>query len=274
MNAEEAFDVLGLPLTAKEKDIKTKYRSLAKSHHSDLGGDDSRMKQLNEAREVALKYASGTRAVTLREVAELVPAWQAAMLKATERSDAVRSTEAAARSHQISPLQQMRAASVLFGVVAAGAAFILAQVKGFGLPGAALGGVVSAGAAGAALFFTARISILDNHVSTLTSELRDRGLLVGLLREITIHIGGQPFDGQDFRSGLSNWIDVQGERGSVVPAEIANLIRALGNEDSARLILAVALQVGALEEIEEEDNHGYPLIKYAIRRAHPRGSPP
>lgn len=55
------FDVLGLPPTASEADVKTSYRRLARQRHPDAGGDEDSFRQLTEAASLAGEYASGAR---------------------------------------------------------------------------------------------------------------------------------------------------------------------------------------------------------------------
>lgn len=46
---EKAFAVLGLEESSSEKEIKNTYRRLARQHHSDRGGNDGRMGEINAA---------------------------------------------------------------------------------------------------------------------------------------------------------------------------------------------------------------------------------
>jgi hypothetical protein len=46
---QQYFDVLGLPTSASEEEMKKRFRELAKAHHPDRGGDLAMMKRINEA---------------------------------------------------------------------------------------------------------------------------------------------------------------------------------------------------------------------------------
>src|SRR5262245_49560962 len=53
---KDYYDILGVPRTAGEKEIRTAYRKLARQHHPDLNPGDKeaeeRFKEINEAHEV------------------------------------------------------------------------------------------------------------------------------------------------------------------------------------------------------------------------------
>ncbi len=46
------YDILGVPKTATTDEIKKAFRKLARKHHPDAGGDESKFKEINEAYEV------------------------------------------------------------------------------------------------------------------------------------------------------------------------------------------------------------------------------
>jgi hypothetical protein len=52
---DDALVVLGLPSDANADDIRAARRTLAKSHHPDLGGDAEEMQAVNEAADAALQ---------------------------------------------------------------------------------------------------------------------------------------------------------------------------------------------------------------------------
>ena len=45
----DPYSTLGVDRNASDKDIKTAFKNLAKKHHPDRGGDESKFKQINEA---------------------------------------------------------------------------------------------------------------------------------------------------------------------------------------------------------------------------------
>lgn len=59
MNIKEAFDVIGLPKTASEDELKAKYKSLAKQYHPDIYKEDpEKFKKINEAYQLIEDYRS------------------------------------------------------------------------------------------------------------------------------------------------------------------------------------------------------------------------
>jgi DnaJ-domain-containing protein 1 len=52
---QQALSVLGLPADATPQQIKQRYRTLAKKHHPDLGGDPRQMQRLSAAYEFLMK---------------------------------------------------------------------------------------------------------------------------------------------------------------------------------------------------------------------------
>ncbi len=52
---QQALAVLGLPPTATPKQIKRRYRSLAKRYHPDIGGDQRQMQRIIAAYEFLMK---------------------------------------------------------------------------------------------------------------------------------------------------------------------------------------------------------------------------
>lgn len=52
---QQALAVLGLPPNAKPSQIKRRYRSLAKRHHPDRGGDQRQMQRIIAAYEFLMK---------------------------------------------------------------------------------------------------------------------------------------------------------------------------------------------------------------------------
>lgn len=56
---EKALEVLVLPRLIRKNDIKKQYYFLAKKNHPDIGGDEKRMEELNNAYKTLMKYVDG-----------------------------------------------------------------------------------------------------------------------------------------------------------------------------------------------------------------------
>lgn len=57
MERQQALSVLGLPPNASRQQIKRRYRTLAKQHHPDRGGDPREMQRIIAAYELLMKDA-------------------------------------------------------------------------------------------------------------------------------------------------------------------------------------------------------------------------
>ena len=74
MTIEEAYIILGLDFGANEDEINKSYKELVKLHHPDKGGDNSKMTELNTAKEIALSFARNKDiyALAIRQVKDLM----------------------------------------------------------------------------------------------------------------------------------------------------------------------------------------------------------
>jgi len=55
LERQQALSVLGLPSNATPQQIKRRYRTLAKKHHPDRGGDPQQMQRIIAAYELLMK---------------------------------------------------------------------------------------------------------------------------------------------------------------------------------------------------------------------------
>jgi DnaJ-domain-containing protein 1 len=55
LERQRALTVLGLPANATQQQIKRRYRTLAKKHHPDRGGDREQMQRIIAAYELLMK---------------------------------------------------------------------------------------------------------------------------------------------------------------------------------------------------------------------------
>ena len=61
MNLKCAYDILCINYPCSVDEIKNAYRSMARRHHPDLGGDEEAMKDVNVAYELAMRFSAGRR---------------------------------------------------------------------------------------------------------------------------------------------------------------------------------------------------------------------
>lgn len=74
MTREQAFQILGLPITASPEEVQDHFRELARTHHPDVGGTDDSMNELLEARRTALANTSVTALVPIEALRDLLQA--------------------------------------------------------------------------------------------------------------------------------------------------------------------------------------------------------
>jgi DnaJ-domain-containing protein 1 len=55
LQRQQALAVMGLPASATQQQIKTRYRTLAKRYHPDLGGDPRQMSRLTAAYSILMR---------------------------------------------------------------------------------------------------------------------------------------------------------------------------------------------------------------------------
>lgn len=58
MDVKQAFEFLGLPVSATVAEVKKQYYRLARERHPDAGGDENQFRVLYAAYAVALRHAS------------------------------------------------------------------------------------------------------------------------------------------------------------------------------------------------------------------------
>lgn len=308
MEPEAAFQILGLLPTASKDEIKEAYERLAKELHPDTNGDNDRMARVNVARDFAMQHADAPRSLEPRPSSDLAQRSEADIVLRPSYLEHTRSIEKLVRSHKMSPYHQLRFISVVSAVLAAGATFLATQYGSGALPLIAGLAPLTVGLTAIALISSWRLSVLDAAISTLSAELREKNLMVTLLREMadTARWLGEEgrqipgsFRGEELRRRLDELMRTMfAAPGPIadrtrrlarlvkkslhlplrpyyggrhyfgdVPQGIARLIRLLGNEDSARLILAIGLETGILDELEIADDLGYPITMYRVRKA-------
>jgi DnaJ domain len=73
MDGTTAQRLLGVSPEASRSTVRNSYRSLAKAHHPDIGGDAARFRLLNQAYGIALSRASADRPAASRRFFSVTP---------------------------------------------------------------------------------------------------------------------------------------------------------------------------------------------------------
>ncbi len=129
MNLDDAFKLLSLPMTASEQDIQKRYRELALTMHSDVGGDNDQMVRLNEARNMALGTPT-TALVPLSATLELLKATTSALIELTASTSHDAAFERAGQQvlrRRTVRLKHVRRTAATLGAVCAAMAVLLNQ---------------------------------------------------------------------------------------------------------------------------------------------------
>src|SRR4051812_39180546 len=90
MDADKAFELLGLPRTSSEQEIRERFRDLSREKHPDAGGDDRNMAELSAARDVALELVHNRSVQVVAETVGLVLAEQERQASLRQRTEATR----------------------------------------------------------------------------------------------------------------------------------------------------------------------------------------
>jgi phospholipid N-methyltransferase len=271
MEPDEAFTVLGLPINASAAEIQERFRKLALERHPDRGGDHGDMAQLNNARDVALNFATRDKSLTVREVMDVLTGVSSQNLKHQRRKDHVEHIRRSVIDRNIAPMQRARQAAIVFGGVAGVAAFLstqLSQNVNAVMAVVPLASVSAACAVGA-LVAHYKADRIKGLVETFVYELEDKSLLANLIREAQSHTCTPNFTQDSLQQALESWLNTGSVLGRLVPRNIGEVIMMLGPHDAARLMIAKGLETAILLELEAEGEDGQFQITYSLRRPSP-----
>lgn len=268
------MDLLKLSGSAGPDEVKQAYRRLARQVHPDTGDSDTeRLKELREARDLALAPATSQDLATRGDIA-LILRKQGELAKLSKESDA---TLARVVFHHVGKLAAARrrrlTASGLGAILGSLLAIIGAAAKSEAAPLLStvllpLGGILaicSAVLGAMALLEKEREDRLRIQIEEAAETLADRGALVGTLRELGLD---GFFRREDLHEAIYYWSEMDNEievtrfRDRVPLSRVAAKI---GPVDFARLVLVKGLEAGMLIETEELDE--YDQLQYGYRQA-------
>ena len=275
MRREEAMNRLGLPAEASEREVKEAYRRLARKAHPDTGEkpDAERLRQLTEARDVALKPLLSRDLVTRKDLA-LILQTQGEMAKVSRESEATLSRVVI---HHVGKLATARNRKLTISGFGSVVGLLLVAVGGVVrsetfpglqavlLPSGAVLAICSMLIGAMALLNKEREERLRIEIEEAAETLADRAALVGVLAELGL-------DGFFTRDTLQEEIYYWSEGDNEVEmirfrdrVPLSRVAAEIGPVDFARLLLAKGLESGMIVEAEETGSQRE--VRYGYRRA-------
>jgi hypothetical protein len=280
MDRKKALRILGLNEKADPKEIKTRFKELANSAHSDKGGSDEEMSELLEARETALKAFSSSHSLVPIEV------FEKALDKISKRTQLQRDVEIKAESlktqilsRATNRLRKYRQVAAILGAVSVAALFLGKDLPKELLPtnepiqieqnmpkekqdeitkrnveikyeNALMTKMWLAMTFGIAIFagigawsFTRRIDEIEHDLSEFDEHISLKTNLYSMLKNVLGEKLSNKWTLDDFKNGLIDWKAEKNEKWGY----IAHII---GQDKFAYMVLLKSQQIGLLKVTE------------------------
>jgi hypothetical protein len=260
LDVKAAFELLGLPLSASAEEIDDRYRDLARDAHPDAGGSETRMRELNTARDLAkVSLAAGTAIVPASLIRDLILASQGAMGQ-QERREEARGLARRMTHRATSRLRRMKELSALLGALSAGALFLgkdLPTQVFSNLPapitshyGASFTLVAILFAIGGGIGYWMlqdRVRRVEQDIQDLEHHLGFRSSYVDFLLEVWAFAEHGPWSVADLEQGIELWARQPAKNHS----SWQHLARMVGSSEFARLLITKGQGLGLLTRKEE-----------------------
>lgn len=275
MEPDRAFAVLDLTRSATEAEIDSAYREKARGAHPDAeGGSDAAMKELNEARDVALAIA---RERSLVVIASAITAPLTAQMARTEVREQANQLVHGVTEIHVGRVKAVRRWALLLTAGSGAYAVLFTNLLSYvstqirdptlapspGLEGTvALALTVAFGAISALLTTTA--TALEQRIEDFANGLKSRGTFAGVMREIGVRPGDR-LRPRDLDRRILDWAGYRSPvLGSILPVPRARMsarrmAATLGPEDTARLMIEMGTLNGMLREVDVVDGDDYDI---------------
>lgn len=224
MEWTHAFHELGLEFGASPAEIQKAYRAKAREHHPDLGGDVDSMRDLNEARDIALRHTSelseqSSQDLVLQKILDL----ESRRDEREASQEKGRELVAATASFQIGRLRRLQRRASASAVVTASIAGALALLKVAGPASSPVLNLYVAVLAGVAIGFGLYRALLAERISQIQFAIEDAG--AALMRRpafasVFRDIGEGLLDADDFEEmelelAVKFWLQSDNPRGGI-----------------------------------------------------------
>jgi len=302
MKIDEARLVLGIEGNATEEDIRRSFRQKVLEAHPDRGGSEEQVTALIEARDLLLQEPSASTALATTAAGSLAPAEERA-IRAAERSEHRAVAKGIAERltlRQVSPLRTARNTYFLISGIGALATALFTAVERVSvlmkfspLSSLAFTGSVTALSALLGLIAQQRVQRIQMAMEETMHYLDSKADCADLLSAVLADAGPPPWGlsrfGHFLSRGLRSHAEAElppplrgtlrqglqdlfllgplaflfGPRRGPLAWRMLALLRQMGPDDFARLVLAKGMEHGVLKEVSTYDEGAFPKVAYA-----------
>jgi len=274
MEIKEAFKILSLNIDSNKEEIETKFKELSKLHHPDKGGNADSMSELNNARELAIHYASNKSLIKIAQ--ELVRTDNQVVMRSSEIDKEVSSIYKRAKRRAGNRLKSMKDIVGMLGLLSGVGTLIVSKVIPImEIPKTSLTPkfllLFTVVLSIYYLFFNNRIKKMEENVEDFTDSLNEKEYFYELLSEIINGNNQEKTNKTGLMDIIEEWSSHRLSRrsesspflllsSSTSPKRICRLI---GLNDFSKMILLKGEQHKFIEK-EENVNKGKLEVEYKI----------
>jgi len=273
MELKQAFKTLDINMNSSKEEIELKFKELCKIHHPDKGGDSEEMKNLNNAKHLAIEYSKNKSLIKV--VQELTKADNSALMRSNQIDKEVNSIYRRAQRRVGNKLRSMKDMTGLLGLISGVGTLIVSKVipiiefpKDSLYPKILL--LFTVTLAIYYLFFNNRVTKLEENVEDFKESLDDKEYFHELLSEIMGNRAGEYISKNDFLQCLEEWtgkrINREGSNPSLIFSTSGSprrVCRLIGLQDFSKMILLKGEQFSFIAKKESNKRQKF-LVRYKI----------
>lgn len=287
MNIKEAFDILGLDITASKSEIKEHHRSLIKSFHSDKeNGNHEKSSLINNAREVTLKYIDEKNNVSLiKQVVDIVSINNNKISQQTEYKEQSNSLHTKISRKIREKYKSYKSTAKTFGLISASIALLTSKLlplvpEDSNDPNLTISFAIISVVTGIIYLVVNSIAEkIQDSIDDLKDTLSDKGSYYDILNDILNfqEIENQIISRSEFEELCRKWFhfsryrpstkfsDILHESLNFENHSITKTVARIGINDFVKYIISKGLEKNILIE-KESMNNGRIEIKYEINQ--------